>query len=148
MSSDAGGRPEERTVKEKELGARMQTGDSVDSLTAPTNEQKVTHTPGPWRVEQWEPDDDDDDEHGLNILHGYGDDCIAQLHQLDGEISPQLEADARLIAAAPNLLAALKFAITVDDEMWRDLGETPKRSPEYQESYELALKAIAKAEGR
>lgn len=49
--------------------------------------------------------------------------------------------------AALDLYAALKHAVAVDAEWRRENGE-PIRTPEYQESYDRVIAAIAKAEGR
>ncbi len=48
------------------------------------------------------------------------------------------EADARLIAAAPDLLAALK----------RALPHIPQGEPDFAETLQMATNAIARAEGR
>lgn len=58
------------------------------------------------------------------------------------------EADTktwRLIAAASEMLAALKYAVAVDAE-WRREHRDPIRTPECQESYDRVVAAIAKAE--
>jgi hypothetical protein len=62
----------------------------------------MAHTKGPWQIDRWEGDEDDEAK-ALNIRRGS--ERIAVVDQLDGEITPQLEADACLIAAAPDLLA-------------------------------------------
>jgi len=55
-------------------------------MTSPTDNSRVGHTPGPW------------DASGLTVY----DTC------LDGVASTHTAADARLIAAAPDLLEALE----------------------------------------
>jgi len=75
---------------------------------------KVAHTPGPWTVtdNNWE------------VSSVYGpDDCLiaeVQIHpsvteENQHELEPVKEANARLIAAAPELLSALKMA-----QVWLD----------------------------
>ena len=61
----------------------------------------MSHTPGPWR------------RSGANTVHG--DDCIVAFVGTAEEAvrrfsGPRQEADANLIAAAPDLLAALRIA--------------------------------------
>mgnify|MGYP001572091023 CR=1 FL=1 len=85
--------------------------------------------------------------------HGEASTYVATIHSAAGHVCKldfgygrnEDEANARLFAAAPELLEALKFAIAVDTEFHE--GHAPMRTPEYQESYDKALAAIAKAEG-
>jgi hypothetical protein len=74
----------------------------------------MSHTPGPWKIDH---DDDIDLPNHVGIS--------AETHSLlaqvvwkmdDDERSPSCEANARLIAAAPDLLEALKEML----EMWED----------------------------
>ncbi len=90
----------------------------------------VTHTPGPWRVG---PVDD------TIVTDADGKEVAA----IDGDYNspdewPRMEANARLISAAPDLLDALK----------RLTSPTPgvKKLPPW--AYGIAVPAIAKAEGR
>ena len=85
----------------------------------------MTHTPGPWGYD------------GTGCVYSHAlpkDDCvIAELLYADGD----WEADGRLMAAAPELLAALKAHVPWRDEPvqgWRGWTD--------------AVRAIAKAEGR
>ncbi len=92
------------------------------------------HTPGPWEI-------DDADEWGyIKILHlsGTGDEGA------EGHVAiTNHEPDAHLIAAAPELLVALKWALAAMDrgdgvlEYTGDIADG-----------ERAKAAIAKAEGR
>ncbi|NTG73256.1 hypothetical protein G6M02_07920 [Agrobacterium rhizogenes] len=100
------------------------------------------HTPGPWEVE-----DPMGAEIGLSIVQAglktYEWEFIAMVCQstagdeLMGRqrfISPkEQEANAHLIAAAPDMLAALKHVLESNDAKL---------------SHEMAVNAIAKAEGR
>lgn len=94
----------------------------------------TAHTNGPWRVE------------GCRIMAA-GEQDLALIDGSGGDDSyvTLTEADYRLIAAAPELLAAAKHAIVVDAEWRREHGEPP-RTPACQESYDMVLAAIAQAE--
>jgi len=63
-------------------------------------------------------------------------------------INHDAKANARLIAAAPDMLTALKEAVRVDAELWRENKMKPSRTMECEESLRMVLAAIAKAEGR
>jgi hypothetical protein len=64
------------------------------------------HTPGPWRVERW---DDSKEEHwGWWVLTGPALLWDGEFQEPDR--NPEVEANARLIAAAPRMLKALKRA--------------------------------------
>jgi type VI protein secretion system component VasF len=60
----------------------------------------MEHTPGPWRIEE--------DESGLYIRMDELGDCDEYLAIYASPNPEQRQADARLIAAAPSLLAALE----------------------------------------
>ncbi len=87
---------------------------------------EATHTPGPWRVEGWS----DAIGSGNTVLDDDG------RAVSDGRISA---ADARLIAAAPDLLAALRHAYDV-------LGTFHHEDPT-NEVMVQAYEAIVKATG-
>lgn len=59
------------------------------------------HTPGPWHLVQF------DDESVSIIIGPSGDDRICEMHS-NTEPESEKDANARLIASAPDLLAALK----------------------------------------
>lgn len=89
-----------------------------------TTETKVTHTPGPWRDQ---PLSRRDPTPGVNIwITGPDGQVVATLPDTAAG-----NANARLIAAAPDLLAALKLYV-------EHFGDPLK----------VARPAIAKAEGR
>lgn len=95
----------------------------------------ITHTPGPWSRDVF-PDD-----RGLRRIYGDGL-LVATLDppQLIEEVAMKA-ADARLIAAAPELLAALVETVKV-------LGEyTGPSIHGMNAAFENALSAIAKATG-
>ena len=92
----------------------------------------MNHTPGPWFVST-EPDRDEDGSVGPNVY-----DCDGGVFAvMEGEpetiAQPWREADAHLIAAAPDLLAALELFL----RWW---GES-------RDIYEAAVKAGRKARG-
>lgn len=104
-------------------------------------ETAVRHTPGNWQVHRWGADDDT-----FDIL--VADRLLARLEPVaDGpEETPlpveEIEANARLIAAAPELLAALTIAVNRIEIANRD-GD-----PILSAWLPAARAAIAKAEGR
>jgi len=85
------------------------------------------HTPGPWKVHgPYYGEDVDPEEPGKQWLSidDAEDDELAVLVNRLGEPSAQQYADARLIAAAPDLLAALEELITLaDDGAFIDLAD-------------------------
>ena len=84
------------------------------------------HTPGPWSIAEGEPDWAIVTE---NVL-------VASVH---GEDTENQEANARLIAAAPELLGALRTAV------FHLMGKA-RRDPDEREVIEQMRDAIAKAE--
>lgn len=95
----------------------------------------MTHTPGPWSVSNGEL---------LRVLAVGTNQSVCGVHRVGsrgGIANGDPLANARLIAAAPDLLAALKDA--------PDFGGEPKTAfgREYREWQERARAAIAKAEG-
>jgi hypothetical protein len=102
----------------------------------------MKHTPGPWEVSR--------NNAGAIPLHfqppevfGRGGNCCVASNLGNG---PESEANARLIAAAPELLEALQECLTDD-------GAACYRSREYAEKRiryidTIARAAIAKSEGR
>lgn len=107
----------------------------------PSEEVKLSHTPGPWEIEPKERR-----EHPLFVMDSNGD-RIARcdgLNMADFGPDPQhAKANARLIAAAPDLLAALKllYAETADYIRVNNLGDV-----HHNQSMQLASAAIVKAE--
>lgn len=109
-----------------------------------TTMNEVKHTPGPWKV-------DDDTAHGrMTLIFDQLGDLIADTARgmrnvdLDSAAS-ECEANARLIAAAPALLEALK-------ELWPFIeadcdGANADLDDPYQAAMAKARAAIAQAEG-
>ena len=89
------------------------------------------HTPGPWRAEPWTC-------HAATSILADGNRLIADCAAIDG-YSVNALPNARLIAAAPDLLTALKALF---EQCSPEIPGSPG-SP-----LELARAAIAKAEGQ
>jgi hypothetical protein len=100
------------------------------------------HTPGPWTAVE----DELVPERGCIYVEakdtfGSSDmETIAEAYKLNSFDTEQQEANARLIAAAPTMLEALRAVVGA-------LGPL-KPTQETLKSYQLAEAAIAKAEGR
>ncbi len=100
----------------------------------PAEPPKVSHTPGPWSYT--------DDRRGIyEIIHDG--DMLAQVWRVrpgcDGDLPA--EANARLMAAAPELLAACK-------QMVRSLNGSPNDFRGMLAAHRALDAAIAKADGR
>lgn len=94
-----------------------------------------TFTPGPWRVG---PVDD------TMVFDARGNEVAT----IDGDYNhpdtwPIMEANARLIAAAPDMCNALWETIELSDRNLTEAG----RTPECQRVYDIVRAALAKAEG-
>jgi hypothetical protein len=97
------------------------------------------HTPGPWRMETHDVREYSGGSHvGYHV-------SAADVRAVASMI--KLEADARLIAAAPELLAASKALIDVLDQQGIRSVALEMRVPLYERAADL-IDAIAKAEGR
>lgn len=111
---------------------------------------EVKYTPGPWtwtKPDKW-PNHEEHEVWLGSIDHESGTICDfghnAQYYPSQGE--PPNEANARLIAAAPELLEALQ-ALFADYKRLADSGDAGYWSLEDTEEGKLALAAIAKATG-
>ncbi len=94
-----------------------------DTVARPT----TAHTPGPWAYEV--------DESGASVFMDDSDPGRAYVAEVSSQ--PEQTANARLIAAAPDLLAALK----------RVMAEWLLVQAVSVNNYDAAMSAIAKAEG-
>lgn len=112
-----------------------------------TTEARAAHTPGPWH-RNIKPA-----RHYSTIFAGR---CthVARL-ATDGLTDGEIEANCNLIAAAPELLAALRAVAGIggnldDERLTTRTGpnDAVQRGLMYCEARRLALAAIAKAEGR
>ena len=101
------------------------------------------HTPGPWAIEEITPSDFHDC-YILGAPNGVYDDIIATVQCTD---LPQCMADARLIAAAPCLLAALEAGAECLVS-WMEMADSDYvREPDEQVLAAMRA-AIAKATGQ
>ncbi len=105
--------------------------------------QKTKHTTGEWLVRPLPPKDTFSEHGGAAFTIGTaGGFHIASIHQQGTDT----EANARLIASAPDMLEALKECVAEWDTKWENPPEghgTPQEPP----SVMFARQAIAKAEG-
>lgn len=107
---------------------------------------KTQHTPGPWQWAASTAGTQDDVYHVGAEYEPHGDICTIakQDPQQDGGRSRALElANARLIAAAPELLEALEQCLQVACE----LGAEESRYPSDKKAVAIARAALAKAKG-
>ena len=90
------------------------------------------HTPGPWTVAE-------DDINGQAIVRGEHSEIATCWHHCLGSLEIQMRANARLIAAAPDLLEACQTLATLrDTDDWIATGRLAVKQ---------ARDAIAKATG-
>ena len=97
------------------------------------------HTPGPWRVELHNKGTERGIESGPN--------WIATVHRLLGDpddITAELNANAALVAAAPELLEACKYIA----EAFQEAGTKKLKLGRDGDHFKALMSAIAKAEGR
>ncbi len=107
----------------------------------------IKHTPGPWSLSN-EPFEKSDN----GVLQGHvtvdapSHGALAQVvwKMADAQTSPECEANARLIAAAPDLLTKGKHLAVKLAEVYRAAGQSPKDCQAIREWMET----VAKAEGR
>lgn len=98
--------------------------------------KKIKHTPGPWSINNWPQPD------SSIAIGATGTPLIARVQLRDVSINEH-NANARLIAAAPELLEALsELADEVSDRF--DL-ESPSTNPGIKHAVAVARKAIARA---
>ena len=100
--------------------------------TAPP--KTAQHTPGPWYMDGY-----DLGHYEFAVYGGERNAYIARLEDDGGDTAEQVEANARLIAAAPDLLAALRHFVA-------PFGHT--FSPDGCSACDAAWTAFKKAEGR
>ena len=109
-----------------------------------TTETKATHTPGPWTADVHIPRGSADGEWRIHA----GREWVALLN--DANDADETEPNARLIAAAPELLEAARGVDVLYAELQAALPAIAN-TPAFdivQEAVRRARAAIAKAEGR
>lgn len=114
----------------------------------PTSEavqSKPSHTDGPWEL--IEPSEARQGDDRLCWLVRSPSHRVATVHSRLGKSADQYSADARLIAAAPELLDACHDAKSVIDELLEDLTDDPKEDVAAQRVLKTLRDVIAKATG-
>ena len=140
--------------KEREMAHGDTMGDSTDSRTA-SAVAPSSHTPGPWSVRFGEQAGYDCMFWSYDVISANG----LRTASLGGDAYGQpacdakfrcseAAANARLIAAAPDLLAALKALSHGDADCWCDFAIGNPMYPTHSTKCVAAKAAIAKAEGR
>lgn len=106
----------------------------------------TTHTPGPWTV--GERLSGSENHRGFTIGDARNQWGLASVHPLDSD-GNEGRANARLMAAAPELLGALKRLVSINQEHNEAILAITGRPPAWNDSYlNEARAAIAKAEGQ
>lgn len=104
---------------------------------------KAAHTPGPWTIQEFfRAKYGQDDVKTFCIRHDETNVCIAEVGHVDDYFAERNEANARLIAASPDLLARLRECV---DYLYAEADNAEDRSNGLIAECEAA---IAKAEGR
>jgi len=119
--------------------------DSTPSQSRGEEVARPAHTPGPWRAEKHPLHDHEHRSELWTIIAGEPDDCCdAEIAQV---IAYEAEANARLIAAAPDMLKALK---AIQEWLLSDCPVKPERfwNEKFVKANNLTAEAIAKVEGR
>jgi hypothetical protein len=104
-----------------------------------------THTAGPWTVDAWGDDECD--------VYGPVDQLICSLSQKYCEdtgqgLNQNIEHDAALIAAAPDMLSTLRRAKDELIELYEHLYADDESDNETTEVIDRVIAVIAQAEGR
>jgi len=107
----------------------------------------MTHTAGPWHIGPFDRDNQIFSDNGRMRLETGGTTLYPIATVNDGWDNTEDEANARLIAAAPELLAALKECVPWLESMPLATGDQPLRNKAARDLYN-AQAAIAKAEGK
>ena len=102
----------------------------MSTTTERESKEAAKHTPGPWRYE----------ESTKTIRALPSNYWLCTMDSWDGAVSH--EANAALIAAAPELLEALKGVVMLWDDLYSGMQDGEEAS-----LWEAAKRAIAKAEG-
>lgn len=103
----------------------------------------MKHTPGPWKANGPSPGNIKGFDDGGDYAIISGGIIAEAFHRIDDNTFVDAEANARLIAAAPELLATLKFALAEISDMTTDAFSKGAD----KEARDRMKQAIAKAEG-
>jgi hypothetical protein len=120
--------------------------DSKSKTGTETVVHDIVHTPGPWTV-------CDEDRLGINAdgesysIVIYGNDADDPEIGIQGRTPQERKANARLIAAAPELLLACKLMLEHEGEAVTNGVGMECDSDELEHAKDLAKAAIAKATG-
>jgi hypothetical protein len=111
-----------------------------------TNDTKTQHTPGPWSAS----DDGIIPVVVANLETGIGIAEVSSVLRAGPLDFREVAANARLIAAAPDLLEALRWSETILHQYWTATTTEEKNhyAADIPSALETMHKAIAKAEGR
>lgn len=94
-------------------------------------------SPGPWEVGGL-------DGNGQRVVSSEHIEICTCWHHSVGSIEKEMEANAHLISAAPDMYEALRVILALDGGEWH-----PERhAREKEEAYQRARAALAKAEGK
>ena len=100
----------------------------------------AAHTPGPWSYNR-----DEGGEHGHVVSTGEYNIC--ELPDAGDGASPDTEANARLIAAAPDLFEAAERALQALQENYDRYDNCQWHDPDERDAYVALRSAIAKSKG-
>jgi hypothetical protein len=115
------------------LRVSVKTGGNMDIAT------KAQHTPGPWQVKI--------DKDGFTVSHDvYSEDGYTIVHS-PGRVDGTDEANARLIASAPELLSELRSQLGILGWFRNNCSDVRKRF-DAERAITRTQTLIAKAEGR
>ena len=113
----------------------------------------MTHTPGPWFAIRQKGGDSEGSYEiaqekyrgnaiGMTFIH-----VIGPNELLHPDFRDNIESNARLIAAAPELLEAAELARTELDRIGSDIGFEPERYQERINALDALYRAVRKATG-
>ena len=108
-------------------------------------EQKAAHTPGPWQIE-WNAAQSGEG-HYITDSNDMGELSRIAAVLFHDDADGETRANARLLAAAPELLAACKSMIEWDDREHDHAVDFSARMALCDAAFNAARAAIAKAEG-
>lgn len=103
---------------------------------------KAKHTPGPWTIRDYQ------DHSGNGVEVAQADSRLYIVRDIMGNTIAQSDANTRLIAAAPELLEALRGALVAFEQAYSALPDDSPAQDHFMACYiEPARAAIARATG-